>query len=393
MGMSHAREDDTYPRLASPLGWVTAGPGRRRRRGRRHHAARLRQPRRPPPRPPQVPRRRARHRVDARRGRAPAGRADRRPGRRSRRGPSTTTTGRATASSALPVPSGKVARPRRRAAAHRRSASSSADGTVTELRVTPRQDLLLHGIAPGRVAEVEQRLRDHGVAARRRRQRAAPPGDRLPGAADVRSGARRGRAGAAGAGRRAGEGAVRRGRRRRADPAQHDRLPERVRPAVQRRDRHRRAGQEELRRLRRRVGVPATDSASASAADVPLDQLAADPGAGVRPLRRERRFGRDGGDAGTFGAWANEIGAATIETWLPEPVVRRRAARDVVIALVGAGPGDPELLTVRAARLARRGRRVVHDALVGDGVLALARPDAELIDVGKRPGPWRCPRS
>jgi uroporphyrin-III C-methyltransferase len=57
-----------------------------------------------------------------------------------------------------------------------------------------------------------------------------------------------------------------------------------------------------------------------------------------------------------------------------------------MISLVGAGPGDPELLTIRGFRLLQAADVVVHDALVGTGVLALARDGAELIDVGKRPG-------
>ena len=56
------------------------------------------------------------------------------------------------------------------------------------------------------------------------------------------------------------------------------------------------------------------------------------------------------------------------------------------VSLVGAGPGDPELLTVRAARLLAESDVVVHDALVGDGVLALIPAGVERIDVGKRPG-------
>jgi uroporphyrin-III C-methyltransferase len=56
------------------------------------------------------------------------------------------------------------------------------------------------------------------------------------------------------------------------------------------------------------------------------------------------------------------------------------------VALVGAGPGDPDLMTVRATRRLAEADVVVHDALVGDGVLELVAPGVERIDVGKRPG-------
>ncbi len=54
------------------------------------------------------------------------------------------------------------------------------------------------------------------------------------------------------------------------------------------------------------------------------------------------------------------------------------------IWLVGAGPGDPDLLTIKAARLLAAAGVVVHDRLVGEGVLDLIRPDARRLYVGKR---------
>jgi uroporphyrin-III C-methyltransferase len=53
---------------------------------------------------------------------------------------------------------------------------------------------------------------------------------------------------------------------------------------------------------------------------------------------------------------------------------------------VGAGPGDAGLITVRGLERLRRADVVVHDRLAGPELLAEARPDAELVDVGKGPG-------
>lgn len=56
------------------------------------------------------------------------------------------------------------------------------------------------------------------------------------------------------------------------------------------------------------------------------------------------------------------------------------------VYLVGAGPGDPALLTVRAERLIRSAAVLLHDDLVSAEVVALARADAVVMNVGKRCG-------
>jgi uroporphyrin-III C-methyltransferase/precorrin-2 dehydrogenase/sirohydrochlorin ferrochelatase len=56
------------------------------------------------------------------------------------------------------------------------------------------------------------------------------------------------------------------------------------------------------------------------------------------------------------------------------------------VVLVGAGPGDPGLLTLRALRALNEADVILHDRLVGADVLELARRDAERIEVGKQAG-------
>ena len=58
--------------------------------------------------------------------------------------------------------------------------------------------------------------------------------------------------------------------------------------------------------------------------------------------------------------------------------------RPATVFLVGAGPGDPDLLTLRAARLIARAGLIVHDGLVDPAILALARDDAQLVSVAKQ---------
>ena len=62
------------------------------------------------------------------------------------------------------------------------------------------------------------------------------------------------------------------------------------------------------------------------------------------------------------------------------------------VYFVGAGPGDSELLTVKAKRLIENSDVIFHDSLVGDGVLDWIPENAEVHNVGKKPGGGRTPQ-
>ncbi len=315
MGMSHSREDDTYPRLAVPLGWVApehlldvieAVVTVQRDWGRRddRHRARLKYT---------VEERG----IDTIRAEV---------GRRARvelaplaeQAPWTTEDYHGTRDGVvgLPVPSGKVAD---RDGVDLRTAMRAlvADGLVTKITVTARQDLLLHGIADGRTDLVEDRLRAHGVklagdvSSLRRLSIACPA---LPTCGQALAEAER-----------ALPDLVTELEKALADSGNGD-APIRLNmtgcPNGCARPYNSEIGI--VGRTKRGYDIYVGGSAVGDRmgqrirTDVPLDQIAAT----LAPIFAEYadRADRDA----TFGDWTHGVGTETIETWLPEPVVRRR---------------------------------------------------------------------
>ena len=82
--------------------------------------------------------------------------------------------------------------------------------------------------------------------------------------------------------------------------------------------------------------------------------------------------------------------AGARRTALAELDAARRRLKPVGIAhIVGAGPGDPDLLTLKAAQLLQEADVILHDALVPEAILNRARREAERVCVGKRKGKGR----
>ncbi|AOU97463.1 hypothetical protein BI364_05275 [Acidihalobacter yilgarnensis] len=104
------------------------------------------------------------------------------------------------------------------------------------------------------------------------------------------------------------------------------------------------------------------------------------------PLAR-RRFWEDAleGQVASLALAGDTVGAeACLAQALSAAVDEGVQGQGGEVWLVGAGPGDPELLTLKALRLLQRADVIVYDRLVGPEILALARREAERVFVGKR---------
>jgi uroporphyrin-III C-methyltransferase / precorrin-2 dehydrogenase / sirohydrochlorin ferrochelatase len=85
-------------------------------------------------------------------------------------------------------------------------------------------------------------------------------------------------------------------------------------------------------------------------------------------------------------AQAMEVGHADEARQAAAELLQRQSRREGFVALVGAGPGAEDLITLRAQRHLMEADVIVHDALVPEAVIAMGRRDAQRIGVGKRKG-------
>ena len=104
---------------------------------------------------------------------------------------------------------------------------------------------------------------------------------------------------------------------------------------------------------------------------------------------QRRRFWARAADDATLNKLLAQGETAAAERWLAQAIAKPQTGE---VILVGAGPGDPELLTVKALNELQKAEVVLFDQLVSPEILALIRPEAELISVGKKAGHHSVPQ-
>lgn len=132
--------------------------------------------------------------------------------------------------------------------------------------------------------------------------------------------------------------------------------------------------------------LPISTGVLAMIADRFRDRVSQFPDARMRRDFWSRFFDDNGPRAhGRGGAKAveAELEAMLAHEWMPRPVEEKNDTVGHVV-FVGAGPGDPDLLTLKARKALHEAEIILHDALVSRPVLELVRREAQLINVGKR---------